>query len=49
MDNIILNNLDETVELLFKVHFVEILDVEDEELFIKEIKKQLKGDIIFYS
>jgi hypothetical protein len=52
VDDIILNNLDERVELLFQengVHFVEILDVEDEELFIKEMKKRLKGEIIFYS
>lgn len=42
---------DEGLEEIFRergVHFVEIIDQEDKTNFIDEMKKKLKGDIIFY-
>lgn len=42
---------DEGLEEIFRergVHFVEIIDEEDKNIFIDEMKKKLKGDIIFY-
>ena len=42
---------DEGLEEIFRergVHFVEIIDVEDKNIFIDEMKKKLKSEIIFY-
>ena len=52
-DDILINHIldDEGLEEIFRercVHFVEIIDQEDKTNFIDEMKKKLKGDIIFY-